>query len=250
MGNDLLKKMFPAFLSIMGPGGLIALVGIMALVFLFVGAAYALALMASYNGGGSGSGDIINGACGTGKLSLMDNYEMLYPGQSTAKLGHEEHLTNTNPSHFEGTDSNPLTFAGGGAFSPHTTDQEHWYINSLWGGWDWSTTSQAYRDSHGGHTKSPVALTTKEGKEARAKVAHAKLIIVSKETGKSLVASAEESGPALYVGERDGVYYGAPPEVYRYLGTSDPYTGKPKDGKGEITVNFAEDQGVALGPCK
>lgn len=177
-------------------------------------------------------------ACGTGVDTLVPGYDML-PVKRGEKLGHEEHLTNTHPKHYCGKDSgNCSAFAGGGAFAPHTTEQERYYFNTRWGGWIWH---------HGGS----ISLDNKKGaREARKKVKHAKLIITSAESGRSMVVSAEESGPAVWVTDRDGVLYGAPPEVYGYLKTSNPYTGNPNDGKGKIEVKFAQDQNVKLGPCK
>lgn len=177
-------------------------------------------------------------ACGMGVDTLVPGYDML-PAPRGEKLGHEEHLTETRPKHYCGKDSGDCNaLAGGGAFAPHTTEQERYYFNTRWGGWIWH---------HGGS----ITLDNKKGaREARKKVKHAKLIITSTESDKSMVVSAEESGPAVWVTDRDGVLYGAPPEVYGYMKTSDPYTGNPRDGKGKIEVKFAQDQKVKLGPCK
>lgn len=177
-------------------------------------------------------------ACGKTVSTLVDNFQM---APTEGKLGHEEHLTGVIGTHYVGPDSSPVTFAGGGgAFAPHTVDQERWYFNTQWGGWDWSPTrrKRAPRLDH-----SPGAS------EARKNVPHSRLIITNKANGKSMVASAEESGPALWVTDRDGVNTGAPPEVYNYLETSSPYTGNPNDDNGRITIGFAEDQNIPLGPC-
>lgn len=177
-------------------------------------------------------------ACGISADTLVPGFQML-PSKE-GKLGFEDHLTKVWPFHYKGKDSTPLTFAGAGAFAPHMTEQEHWYINSQWGGWDWEPTLK----------RRPPLLDYQRGAaEARKLIQHAKLIITSVETKKSIVVSAEESGPALWVTARDGVNFGAPPEVYKYLGVSSPYTKNPTDDKGKVEVSFAQDQNAKLGPC-
>jgi len=183
----------------------------------------------------AGDGFVASTACGTTVPTLVDGFDMLHT--YSAKLGHEEHLDNTQPTHYCGADSGDCAaIVHTGFVNPHTTDQERWYFNHFWGGWlndgtDFDTTEGAA--------------------EARKAIKHAKLVITSKETGKSLVVSAEEFGPAEWVYQRDGIAFGAPPEVYNYLGASSPYTKNPTDGKGEITVGFAADQSdnTKLGPC-
>lgn len=180
--------------------------------------------------------------CGTGVESLLPGFPML-PALK-GKLGHEDHLDNTKPTHYCGKDSgNCSTVVHTGFVNPHTTDQERWYFNAQWGGW----------------LNDGQAFDTKKGSaQARSLVKHAKLILTSTETKKSIVVSAEEFGPGIAVTNCTGSYsrscgvrYGAPPEVYQYLGTSEPGTGKANDGKGEITVAFAQDQkNTQLGPCK
>jgi hypothetical protein len=177
-------------------------------------------------------------ACGETISTLVDGYTII---PSLGKLGSEEHLTETKPTHYVGPDSKPVTFAGAGAFAPHQTDQERWYFNTQWGGWDWEPTrvKKAPRLSY-----EPGAST------ARNKIRHSKLVLTSVETGKSMVVSAEESGPALWVTDIHGVNTGAPPEVRNYLGTSNAYTKNPNDNKGLIKIGFAKDQSIPLGPCK
>ena len=174
------------------------------------------------------------------------------------KLGHEQHLkAGLIGEHYEGPDSEPLTFAkrkdgsyGAGAFAPYNTDEEHWYFNTQWGGWDWGPT--AIMNEDGTVLYGPEPIHTKEAEEVRAKVPNSKLIITLKESGKpgkSIVVSAQESGPALAVTNRDGINAGAPPEVYNYLGGSSPYTKNPSDDKSNISIGFAKDQNINLGPC-
>lgn len=211
--------------------GALALLSILAAPFML--GMMAMGLGNDGSGGSGGIGIVDATAC----AETIDQIDGLTLPYKEGKLGHEEHLTNTNPSHYEGGDSKPVTFAGGGAFNPHMTEQERWYITSQWVGFDWTPTRDGL---------APIAVNTK----LYAKNAHKKVIVTSKETGKSVVTSIEESGPALYVTDRDGVNFGAPPEVYKALGTSDPYTKNPNDNKGRIVVAFAKDQNIPLGICQ
>ena len=180
-------------------------------------------------------------SCGPVVESLVPVAKMV---DKSGKLGHEDHLSQTRPSHYVGPDSAPVKIVGGGAFQPHTTEQERWYFNAQWKGWDWSGTSR-----QGGHAVRTINSTP--ARQIRARIAHARLVIKSKETGKTIVVSVEDSGPALWVTSKHGVNFGAPPEVYRYLGGKDPYTGSPSDGRSQIEVlGFAADQSTKLGPCK
>ncbi len=214
-----------------------------AVFVLFVGGlqAYATLLTGSSSNKTAGGGLVASTACGEAVETLVAGVTML--PSTSGKLGHEEHLSNVKPSHYCGADSGDCAaIAGNGAFSPHTTEQERFYINSQWGGWDWTPTR---------NRKAPVLSHEPGASDARRAIAHAKLIVTITEPGvstKSMVTSAEESGPALWVTDRNGVNYGAPPEVYKYLGGSDPY-GSPGDGKSQINVGFAKDQSVPLGPC-
>jgi len=177
-------------------------------------------------------------ACGSTVETLVAGVKMV---PTSGKLGYEEHLTGVTGQHYEGVDSQPLTFAGGdGAFAPHTPDQERWYFNSQWGGWNWEPTRKKL---------APTLDHSPGSVEARNKAPHAKLIVTSVETKKSIVVSAEESGPALWVTDRDGINMGAPPEVYSYLGSGNPYSSNPSDNLGKVTVGFAKDQNIKLGPC-
>lgn len=162
----------------------------------------------------------------------------------SGKLGYEDHLTSTQPSHYVGSDSNPLKFAGDGAYSPHTTNRERYYINSQWKGFDWQPTLKK--------GVGPRLIYTKKASYIRSVTPHLRLIIKSTETGRTMAVSVEESGPAMWVTKRDGINFGAPPEVYHYLGGSSPYTADPNDGKGKIKVlGFINDnyKNNILGPC-
>lgn len=222
----------------------------MALVifFLFValGGTVALAVFVKNNSDKLSESTPTSTSCGAGIESLIPGVKML--PDINGKLGHEQHLSRTEPSHYCGKDSGSCETIGGGAFAPHTTEQERYYFNTQWGGFDWSPTAQ--------RNLGPVLIHTQKAAKIRKELPHKKLIVTSKETGKSMVVSAEESGPALWVtkclfgNHGCGVRYGAPPEVYKYLGTSNPYTNNENDGKGEVTVMYAKDQKVKLGPCK
>lgn len=200
-----------------------------------------VAFFGMMSGGGTpkdaGAGTVTS--CGETVGTLVDG---VYMAPSEGKLGHEQHLNNgLIGSHYEGPDSNPLTFAPGtGAFHPYSTDEERWYFNTQWGGFDWTPTR---------YHQAPTIDRSPGAAEARKKVPDSKLIITSIETKKSIVVSAQESGPALWVTDRDGINAGAPPEVYNYLGTSSAYTKDPNDIKGQIKIAFAKDQNAKLGPC-
>lgn len=171
--------------------------------------------------------------CGATVPSLLPSVQMV---DRTGKLGHEEHLSQTRPSHYIGPDSAPTSVTGGGAFAPHTTEQERWYISSQWPYFDWQ------------HMR---MINNSSARQIAKKIRHARLVIKSVETGRTMIVSAEEAGPAWLLRTRDGVTFGAPPEVYRYLKTSNPYTKNPSDNKGRIEVlGFAADQNAPLGPCK
>lgn len=175
--------------------------------------------------------------CGEVVETLIPGVKM-YP--SGGKLGREEHLP--TPNHYIGPDSAPTAFAkggGAGAFAPHTRDQERWYITSQW--------------PYAQFTTSGVkVLQGTQAKQIRQKLAHSRLVIKSVETGKMMVVSVEEAGPAGKVSARHGINYGGPPEVYRYLGfKSEPYSNNPRDNNGRIEVlGFTKDQKAKLGPCK
>lgn len=186
------------------------------------------------------SSQVATTKCGEVVDSLVPGFKMI---DKNGKLGHEEHLAQTRPSHYIGSDSSPTSMTTGGAFPPHTTEQERYYFNAQWRMFDWSGT--ASRNGHGVSLVSGAAAAA-----ARNKIAHSRIVIKSVETGRTMVVSAEESGPAAWVTGIHGVNFGAPPEVYRYLGTSNPYTQNPNDGKGKIEVlGFAKDQSTPLGPC-
>ena len=195
------------------------------------------------SGGGGASGDYDEGevvASTCVNIETVSSVDGILLPYANGKLGHEEHLTQTNPSHYVGATSNPLTFAGPGAFAPHTTDQEHWYVNAQWLGWNWEPTK---------YHRAPTKSNDPGAKEQRAGIDHKKILITSMETGKAVVASVEESGPAVWVTDKNGVNLGAPPEVYKAIGASDPYTDNPSDNKGRVTIAFVKDQNTALGLC-
>jgi len=174
----------------------------------------------------------------------VSNESPAYYTRIEGKLGREKHLTETQPKHYVGNDSAPLNFEGSGAFPPHTTNGERWYITAQWMGWDWEPTEKM---GYG-----PTLLENGVARTVRANLRnHKKFLIQSTETGKKIIVSAEESGPARWVTTRDGVRFGAPPEVYKYLGTSDPYTGNPNDSKGKIKVlGVVGANNTLTGPCQ
>jgi len=82
--------------------------------------------------------------------------------------------------------------------------------------------------------------------EAMQKTPHARIIITNVKNGKSVVTSAEESGPAHSVTvQDDGRDWGVSPEVWEALGGFNT----PTDNM-DITAGFAVDQSIPLGPCK
>ena len=124
-------------------------------------------------------------------------------------------------------------YAGIGAFAPHPSNlSEKYYINMRWpDGVDWSPTQNRLSPNV---TNSTTYLKYK----------HKKVLITAPATGKRLIASIEESGPALWTGKDAG----APPEVFVDLGLY------PRgDGQSDLnnyTVNFEwADQNASLGPC-
>ena len=174
-----------------------------------------------------------------GSLALGDIVPSKY-----GKLGYEDHLEDVKPYHYQGSDSQSLNFAGSGSYSPHTTNREKYYINSQWGGFDWSPT---YKKGVG-----PRLINSDKAKSIRKVLPHLRPAIKSTQTNKILVVSIEESGPAKWVTKRDGINFGAPPEVYHYLGGKSPYTGNPQDENGKIKViGFLSpsDTGSMIGPC-
>lgn len=210
-------------------GTLIVGLGIFAVVFVFFGGFLLIGVagsLASLGGGGKGNEDTA-GSVSCGNIETVDKLEGTSPPYENTKLGHEDHLTDTHPTHFEGPDSDPLKFVGAGAYAPHTTDQEHWYFNEYW----------------------PLA-----NNYSYEKFAHKKLLIQSKETDKCVVVSVEEAGPATWVTDRDGIGSGAPPEVFRALGLKNleaAYDKDPKSDKNRITAKFVKDQkDTPLGPTK
>jgi len=194
----------------------------------------------SGTGGSGGSG--VASACGVADLA---GAQEIIP-KLTGKLGHEDHLSDVKPpGHYVGPDSDPLTIIGAGSFSPHTQDQEHWYFNTRWKGYDWSNTH-----GPGGNAdcNGPIGYPTVTDQALYNTVAHKKIIIRSKETGKQIVVSAEEGGPAICTWYRDGINFGAPPEVYKYLGTGEPY-GNPSSSSAQIEVLGLASDSTPLGPC-
>ncbi len=149
---------------------------------------------------------------------------------TSGKIGHEQHASKqscfkSGNKHYDG----PNSYLSAGSVSncmafgkPRTTDQERWYFNMRW-------------DTGGNYPND---------------VMHKKIIITNPKNGKRIVASIEEYGPAARLMTRDGINSGASPEVYKYLGLENPYTGNPNDKKGYATFGFAKDQDIPLGPLE
>lgn len=211
-------------------GTLIVGLGIFAVVFVFFGGFLLIGVVGSFasiGGGGKGNEDTA-GSVSCGSIETVDKLEGTNVPYENTKLGHEDHLTDVHPKHYEGPDSDPLRFAGGGgAYAPHTTDQEHWYFNEYW----------------------PLA-----DNYSYEKFAHKKLLIQSKETDKCVVVSIEEAGPAAWVTADHGIGSGAPPEVFGALGLKNldaAYDNNPKSDKNRISVKFVKDQkNTPLGPTQ
>ncbi|OIP23159.1 hypothetical protein COX95_04805 [bacterium CG_4_10_14_0_2_um_filter_33_32] len=183
----------------------------------------------SSGGGGSGGG----GNNWQGPTDTTDTIDGLTLPDTSGKLGNEQHIpgphnTDNKPAtdlscmvipqtHYQGSDSNPLTYAttGCGSYHPYTQDQEHWYFNMRW-------PSSVFK--------------------------HKKIILTNPQNGKRVVVSIEEYGPAAFKMKQDGINCGAPPEVRNYLQTADANTGDPNDKKGFVQIGFAQDQNIPLGP--
>jgi len=124
-------------------------------------------------------------------------------------------------------------YAGLGAFAPHPSDlSEKYYINMRWpDGVDWSPTQ---------YNQPPIVTDP----TTYANYAHKKVLITAPSTGKALVASIEEAGPALWTGKDAG----APPEVFVALGLYP--RGDTQNEASIYTLNFEwADQNAPLGPC-
>jgi hypothetical protein len=184
-------------------------------------------------------------ACGITVDTLVTGVDMLpHDGSgkqiNEGKMGNEQHLDNTTPVHYCGSDSGNCKSVVHTGFVPsHTTDQERWYMNARWVGW----------------TLDGMSKTNNKGdSQARKAIRHAKVIVTLEEPGrpaKSIIASVEEFGPGAFKSTQDGIEFGSPPEVRKALGQSDANTGKPNDKKGLVKIAFAADQKSAkLGPCK
>jgi hypothetical protein len=121
-----------------------------------------------------------------------------------------------------------------GAFHPHPSDlAEEYYMNMRWpDGVDWMPTRV-----DGGKPKVTDAATY-------AKYGHKKVLIVAPSTKRGVVASIEESGPALWT-ERDA---GAPPEVFVGLGLFPRGDGEHDPVHYVLEYHWA-DQDAPLGPC-
>jgi len=173
------------------------------------------------------------------------------PG-STGLIGLEQHLYNSYPGdgYVPPSGSFPATglvgvpagyttytldngYAGLGAFAPHPSDlSEKYYINMRWpDGVDWSPTQ---------NHQPPVVTDS----ATYAHYAHKKVLITAPSTGKALIASIEEAGPALWTGKDAG----APPEVFVALGLYP--RGDTQNDASTYTLNFEwADQDAPLGPC-
>jgi len=199
---------------------------------IILGVGFGALLFAGFVGMGKGGENSF-----TGSTETTDSLDGLTLPATSGKLGHEEHLSlgvvlsYPQPNacivagqlHYVGTDSYPLGSADGcGAFGGGmTSDQERWYFNMRW---DYGDRKDDFR--------------------------HKKIILANPEKNKKIVVSIEDYGPGLGVIERDGINCGAPPEVYNYLGTENPYTGDPSDKQGLVLIGFAKDQSIPLGPLK
>lgn len=170
----------------------------------------------------------------------------IYP--SSGLIGLEQHLYNSEPGdgYVPPSGSFPSAgllgsggystyvldngYAGKGAFAPHPSAlSEKYYINMRWpDGITWN--------EDGTHTFTDLSTYSK--------YAHKKVLITSPVTGKGVVASIEESGPAIWTGKDAG----APPEVFVALGLYP--RGDGQNERSTYTLNFQwADQSAQLGPC-
>lgn len=233
------KKIFSrAFLSFLkderGEKKSGCLVAVVAVILLTTGI-YTLAMIFPAMGlfiknRGSGNAEATEPAW-SGSDDTIPELDGLKMPATEGKLGSEEHMSSKfdktkcfipGNSHYEGPDSNPLTYTldgpdgSCGSYPPRTTDQERWYFNMRW---------------------------------PSGKFAHKKVIVTNPKNGKRVVVSIEEYGPAEWVTRRNGINCGAPPEVRNYLETGSAYT-PPSDKTGFVIFGFAKDQNIPLGPLQ
>jgi uncharacterized repeat protein (TIGR01451 family) len=171
---------------------------------------------------------------------------------SSGLIGLEQHLYNNYPGdgYVPPSGSFPATgllgipagystytldngYAGPGAFAPHPSDlSEKYYITMRWpDGVDWSPTQ---------YHQLPIVTDP----ATYVNYAHKKVLIIAPSTGKALIASIEEAGPALWTGKDAG----APPEVFVALGLYP--RGDTQNEPSVYTLNFEwADQNAPLGPC-
>ena len=132
-----------------------------------------------------------------------------------------------NNGYADGGVVNPL---GIGAFKPHPSELSlKYYINMRW---------------PDGITWHADGTSTINDLQTYLKYGHKKVLIFAPATGKGVIASIEESGPAPYTGK----VAGAPPEVFVSLGLY------PRgDGQNEPDIYnlhfYWTDQNAPLGPC-
>ena len=189
---------------------------------------------------------VIDGECPQPTETLPDG---LHLPVATGLIGLEQHLYNNTPGdgyvppagNFpaaglvgipEGYTTYTLDngYAGPGAFAPHPSNiSEQYYLNMRWpDGIIWN--------EDGTHDFTDLVTYLK--------YAHKKVLIVSPVTGKRVVASIEESGPAIWTGKDAG----APPEVFVALGLYPRGDGQ-NDPANYTLEYYWVDQSAPLGPC-
>jgi len=209
----------------------------LAIVFLFF--VFMIDPSLKFDGDDNGTGvEVSSGACGDTVTTLVDGFEMM---PRTGKLGLEQHLSLKSPQESASTHyqlSNTPDYArngmAGGAGGLNTgnptVENERWASNTQWRWWLTSSgNSNPCQD--------------RKCQQARSKTPHSRIVMTNKKTGKSVVTSAEESGPALWVTQQDGRNWGGTGEIFHYLKEGD------NSAWPEVEVAFAKDQQTPLGPC-
>jgi hypothetical protein len=174
-------------------------------------------------------------SCGDTVTTLVDGFDMM---PTTGKLGLEQHLSLSSgesaEAHYQKSNTpayarNGMAGGYGGLNSgPPSVENERWASNTQW--YWWMLPGCKYNP-----------CLDKKCQRARELTAHARIVLTNKNTGESVVTSAEESGPACWVTNQDGRNWGVTAEVWHYLKGGSTWP--------SITAAFAKDQNTPLGPC-
>lgn len=216
--------------------GVVAGCAALTILFVLVGGSVAVAYLVIGGGSNKGTGTSASNSCTwSGSTETVTKLAGVDLPATGGKLGHEEHIPevtssgqrcfNEGETHYSDKNSHPLSYVSNCAAMGHyrkTTEQERWYFNMRW-------------DTSGNYPEDIV---------------HKKIILTNPVNGRKVVVSVEEYGPASYLMSRDGINSGAPPDVYNYLDLPNPYTKDPGDKRGYVSIGFAKDQNICLGPLE